>query len=102
MSLLENVGYSMSVGRTVVTTAGVPVQLSTSTARVGSVSITAETDNTGIIVVGDSNVVAALATRKGLPLSAGDSVTLDIAQLSAVYLDSTVSTDGVTYLVLTA
>lgn len=83
--------------RKVVTTAGTAVALSTSAARVGSVAITAETDNTGLIVVGGSTVVAALATRRGVPLSPGDTITLDIDQLSDVYIDSTVNGDGVTF-----
>ncbi len=32
------------------------------------VTITAETDNTGIVVIGGSTVVAALGTRQGTPL----------------------------------
>src|SRR3954465_8145649 len=102
MSVFDNAGAVLSVGRKTVTTAGVPVQLSTTATRIGSVAITAETDNTGLIVVGDSNVVAALAPRKGTPLSPGDTVTLDIAQLTTVYIDSTVDTDGVTFTALAA
>lgn len=102
MSLLDNPASGLSVGRQTVTTAGTAVQLSTSTSRIVAVMIQAETDNTGYIVVGDSTVVAALATRKGIALAAGDSVTLDVSQLSTVYIDSTVNTDGVTYIALTA
>lgn len=83
-------------GRTVVTTAGTRVALAASTAC-KQVAITAETDNTGLVVVGGSTVVAALATRRGIPLNAGDSITFDIDNLADVYIDSTVSTDGVTY-----
>ncbi len=82
--------------RAVVTTAGTRVDLASSTAsRV--VVITAETDNTGTIVVGGSTVVAVLATRRGTPLSPGDSVSINIDNLSDVKLDSTVSGDGVTF-----
>lgn len=83
-------------GRKVVTTAGTRVTLAASTAC-KQVIITAETDNTGIVVVGGSTVVAALATRQGVPLYAGDTITLEIDNLADVYLDSTVSTDGVTF-----
>lgn len=82
--------------RKVVTTAGTRVTLAASTAC-KQIIITAETDNTGIVVVGGSTVVAALATRQGVPLYAGDSVTLEIDNLADVYLDSTVSGDGVTF-----
>lgn len=82
--------------RKTVTTAGTRVALGSSTAC-KQVIITAETDNTGIIVVGGSTCVAALATRRGVPLSAGDSVALEIDNLADVYIDSTVNGDGVTF-----
>lgn len=87
---------SIADGRKVVTTAGTRVTLASSTAC-KQVAITAETDNTGLIVVGGSTVVAALATRQGTPLSAGDSIVMDIDNLADVYLDSTVNGDGVTF-----
>lgn len=91
---------SLLSGRKFVTTAGTAVQLAASTA-IESVAITAETDNTGYIVVGDSAVVAALATRKGTPLSAGDTMSIDTDDLADVYIDATVSTDGVTFTAVT-
>ena len=84
-------------GRKTVTTAGTAEALAVSTAA-KAVIITAETDNTGYVVVGGSTVVAALATRRGTPLNAGDSVTLEIDNLADIYLDVTVSGDGVTYI----
>lgn len=87
---------SVGDGRTVVTTAGTRVPLAASTAC-KKVDITAETDNTGIIVVGGTTVVAALATRQGIPLNAGDTYSIEIDNLNDINLDSTVSTDGVTY-----
>lgn len=84
-------------GRTTVTTAGTRVALASSTAC-KQVAITAETDNTGLIVVGGSTCVAALATRRGIPLNPGDTITLDIDNLADIFIDSTVNTDGVTYL----
>ena len=87
-------------GRTVVTTAGTRVALASSTAC-KEVIITAETDNTGIVVVGAAaTVVAAIATRRGVPLAAGDSITLQIDNLADIGLDSTVSGDGVTFATL--
>ncbi|MDQ2084703.1 hypothetical protein RA307_31365 [Xanthobacteraceae bacterium Astr-EGSB] len=83
-------------GRKVVTAAGTAEALAVSTVA-KFVEITAETDNTGIIVVGGSTVVAALATRRGRPLLPGESTTLPISNLSNVYIDATVSGDGVTY-----
>jgi len=83
-------------GRQVVAVAGTAVALASSTAC-KLVTITAETDNTDIIVVGGSTVVAALATRRGVPLSAGDTYELGIDDLSDVHLDALVSGEGVTY-----
>lgn len=83
-------------GRTTVTTAGTRVALASST-TCKQVVITAETDNTGYVVVGGSTCVAALATRRGIPLSSGDSVALEIDNLADIYIDSTVNGDGVTY-----
>jgi hypothetical protein len=82
--------------RKVVTTAGTRVALASSTAC-KQVVITAETDNTGIIVVGGSTVVASLATRRGIPLYPGDTISLEIDNLADVNLDSTVNGDGVTF-----
>lgn len=87
-------------GRKTVTTAGTRETLAASTAC-KKVIITAETDNTGLVVVGGTGVVAALATRRGTPLYAGDTVVLEVDDLNDVNLDVTVSGDGVTYTYLT-
>jgi len=87
-------------GRKVVASAGTAEALAATTA-IKSVVITAETDNTGIVVVGGSGVVASLSTREGTPLNAGDSISIDIDDLAEVYLDSTVNGEGVTYTYLT-
>lgn len=85
-------------GRKVVTTAGTRVALASSTAC-KEVVITAETDNTGFVVVGAAaTVIAALATRTGIPLYAGDSVTIQTDNLADIGLDSAVSGDGVTFM----
>lgn len=83
-------------GRKVTVSAGTAVALASSTSAKWVV-ITAETDNTGYVVVGGSGVIAALATRQGVPLMAGDSVALPIDNLADVYIDSLVSGDGVTF-----
>lgn len=88
---------TLADGRTVVTTAGTRVALAASTSCKW-VIITSETDNTGVIVVGAAaTVVASLATRRGTPLYPGESVVIAIDNLADIGLDSTVSTDGVTY-----
>lgn len=102
MAGYDNPGGSLIDGRQTVTTAGTRVQLSTTSTAVLEVAITAETDNTGIITVGGPTVVGALATRRGIPLSAGATISLGVNDLSKVYLDTTVNTDGVTYTAVVA
>jgi len=92
----EAVKSSIGDGRKVVTTAATRVALAAST-PCKHITITAETNNTDIVVVGGITVVAALATRQGVPLYPGDSYDLDIDDLADVYIDALVSTEGVTY-----
>lgn len=87
----------LNTGRKVVTTAGTAVAIASST-TCKWVQITAETDNTDLIVVGDSGVVASLSTREGTPLDAGDTLTIPIDNLADVYIDSLVNGEGVTFL----
>lgn len=61
------------------------------------VIVQAQTDNTGIIAVGGVGVDATVATGTGVALTAGQSVTLAIDDLLRVYVDATVSGDGVRY-----
>ena len=89
-------------GRREVPTAGTRVQFAA--VACVAVTITAEFDNTGVVVIGGSTCIAALATRRGTPLEAGDSMTLEVDNMNRLYIDSTVATDGVTftYLVVAA
>lgn len=91
-------GKNIGDGRTVVTTAGTRVQLSTLSVPCNKVEIIAETDNTGVIVVGGTTVVAILATRRGVPLNAGDVHTItDVDNLNKIWIDATVNLEGVSY-----
>lgn len=85
-------------GRKVVTAAGTAERLVSTNTPCRKVTIMAEIDNGDYIVVGDSTVVAALGTRRGIPLSAGSSITLDIEDLYAVFIDAVVSGEGVTFM----
>jgi hypothetical protein len=82
--------------RKVIATAGTAETLAATTAC-KEVTLTAMLANTGIVVVGGSTVVAAQSTRRGTPLAAGDSYTLTIDDLVKIYLDVTVSGEGVVY-----
>lgn len=84
-------------GRKTVTTAGTAVRLSSSQ-PVGALAIQALSNNTDKVVVGGSDVVAALSTRKGIYLSPGDVVSIDTDDLGDVWIDSVVNGEGVTYL----
>lgn len=95
---MANPGFTtIADGRKVVASAGTAEALVALATICKKVEITAEFDNTGVIVVGGSTVVADLATRRGIPLYAGSTYTLVIDDLADVYIDATVSTDGVTF-----
>ncbi len=83
--------------RQIVTTAGTRVRLKATTTPCSRIDITAEIDNTGVVVVGTSDVVADAATRKGIPLRAGAFYSIDVEDAYSIYIDSTVNGDGVTY-----
>lgn len=87
-------------GMTTVSTAGTDVVLASSTAC-RRVVLQAQTDNTGLIAVGNAGVDATEATGTGVVLYAGDTITLFVANLNEIYIDSTVSGDGVRYLYYT-
>ncbi len=91
-------GHDIKSGRKIVTTTGTAEPISATVMLVDYVLITAETNNTGVITVGDSDVVAAVGTREGTPLNAGDHMAIPGVNLEAVYLDTTVSGDGITYI----
>lgn len=79
-------------GNKVVTTAGTRVTLAASTTIKG-VTVKALSTNTGIIYVGNTTVAAA----NGFQLKANESVSIAIADLATVNLDSSVNGEGVTY-----
>ena len=83
-------------GAKVVTTAGTAEALGASTA-IKSVTIKASSANTGIIYVGGSGVSSAT----GISLGANDSVDITIANLATVYIDSSVSGEGVGFVYFT-
>jgi len=79
-----------------VTTAGSEEQLASNACK--RVIVTALPDNTGIIAVGDVNVVAALdVTARGVLLFATQSQQFFITNTNLLYIDASVSGEGVTY-----
>lgn len=89
----ETVPTTIYNGKKTVTTAGTRVTLASSQA-VKSVTIKALSTNTGLIYVGDTSV----ASTNGFQLSAGETISMDIANLNTVNLDSAVNGEGVTYI----
>ena len=61
------------------------------------IDIQAQTDNTGLIAVGFTGVDATEATGTGVILHAGDTYSLEIINLNLIYIDSTVSGEGVRF-----
>lgn len=80
-------------GVTTVTTAGTRVTLASSQ-TVKSVTIKALSSNTGTIYVGNSGV----SSSNGFQLAAGDTISLDLANLNTVNIDASVNGEGVSYL----
>ncbi len=101
MSLNANPAGALGNGRKAVTEKEKPEALAPTTACLW-VSIEAETDNTGEIVVGGKGLVGKLAERTGRTLDKGESITLAVGDLAQVWLDATVNGDGVTYVYGTA
>lgn len=96
---------SVVSGRKTVATAGTAEPLTRTSTSIRQVTVTAETDNTRVVTVGGSDVVNALASRKGVPLAAGASITFyaeyGVDELSDLFLDVEVNGEGVTYLYTT-
>lgn len=88
-------------GRKAVTSAGTAEAIVAAETLYTVANICAETDNTGVIAVGGSGVIAAAATRTGVPLAVGQCQTFrareSYGDLSKIYVDSTVNGDGVTF-----
>lgn len=89
-------------GRTVVTTGGTAVRLSSTSVSVGAVWVMAATANTNPVVIGGSDVVAAVGTRKGVALRSTDppvklSSKDGIDELGDLYVDAVTNGEAVTW-----
>lgn len=83
-------------GVTTVSSAGTDVVLKSDTSCV-KIDIQAQTDNTGLIAVGFTGVDATEATGTGIILYAGDTYSLEVNNTNLIYIDATVSGEGVRY-----
>lgn len=77
----------------VTTTSGVRVALASST-PVKSVTVKALSTNTGLVYLGNATVTSS----NGHVLESGDCVDIDITNLATIYLDVSVTGEGVTYI----
>jgi hypothetical protein len=84
-------------GEKTVTTAGTDEALVGTSTPCREVTIMARTTNTGYIAVGTSGVDATLGTGDGIVLAPGDSFSFQISNLNLVYIDATVSGEGVRF-----
>jgi hypothetical protein len=84
-------------GKKTVTTAGTAERISTTQSGVTSIVIRAETTNTGQIFVGDADV----ASTDNAGLDAGESLSMPLwlspISLTNIWIDASMSTDGVDY-----
>jgi hypothetical protein len=87
----------ISDGSQTVTTAGIAVQLSTTSTPCKKILITALGANSGNIWVGGSTV----ANGRGKQLVPLQDLELEIDDLNKIYIDSTSSGDGVAFLYVT-
>jgi len=81
-------------GKTTVSTAGTEVTLASSQVITSGVTIKALSGNTGLIFVGANPVTSAT----GFELNAKESVFIEVANLTTIYVDSAVNGEGVTYI----
>ena len=89
---------SITPGSKVVTTALTAEPLVGAPLAIVKVDITALSTNTDAIVYGDASVVASpIGARVGTPLEPGDTGTVEIDDLSKIFIDSVVSLEGVTF-----
>jgi len=93
------VPHKLVSGQKNVTTPGTELQLVTADTNIYSVVIKAKAANTGIIYVGGDNTVSSTT---GFALAAGESVSIEIDNLNKIWIDSSVGSEGVTYLYVTA
>ena len=93
IKIIEPSRGSVGDNRRVVTTAGTRVQLDAQACK--RIFVQAESDNTGIIVVGGSTVVAAAGSERGILLFPTNGQWFNINNANLLYIDSTVNGDGV-------
>lgn len=92
------IGKNIGVGRKVVTTAGTPVPLVDNSIQCFMVLISADLGNASPVVVGNSQIVAASGSQKGVVLVPGNPPTqFIIDDVSKIYVDAQTDGDAVCF-----
>ena len=95
--MLRVPALELATNKLEITVAGTPETIPT-IGQIREVMVTAKLDNTGLIVVGGSNIDANMSTMVGQPLYSGDTFIVDVDELDLIYVDAEVSGEGVLYL----
>lgn len=94
----DSPGTAIVSGTKTVTTAGTAVQVTATPTTIKSIYVSADMGNVKSIVVGDSSVVAALSSQRGIQLIPGATpIKLDINDLSLLWVDALSSGDKLSY-----
>lgn len=106
---MANTGSSIINGQVLLVKAGTRQRLPTIAAQAPptSIAVQALSTNEGKIALGGVTVVAAPGTHaapttSGILLNPGDTASLDVCDLTAVYMDGTVTGDGIGYIAMLA
>jgi len=91
-------GYdSVTANRKVVAVAGTAEQFTAVSTPCSVVVVSGMSTNTGVVVIGNTGVVADEATRTGIPLLPFQSEVFYPDNLSDLYINSEITGEGVTY-----
>lgn len=97
-STAGDVATTLTNGRKAVAATATPEAIRT-TLACKWVMVTAFKTNTSDVYVGGTGIVADAGSQTGVPLAAGESVTLPVADAASVFVDVLVNAEGVTFLV---
>lgn len=92
---LQGTYRNITSGVQTVTSSGTPVKLISASTECKRIDIVADSANSGIIYVGGANTLAS--TKTGIPLTPTGSFTFYIIDVSSVWIDSTSSSDKVSF-----
>jgi hypothetical protein len=97
-SIITTTYSELGDGRKTVSASGIAEQLSVASVPCKEVIVVALITNLNDIAIGDDTVVAGGATKRGIPLMAGQSTSIKIDNLNKIYINADVNGEGITYL----